>query len=69
VSEVLDELDWTRRRDRHRERVSAVLGSYLDRRADGAAHPVIDFLFTYYMLRPAQLARWHPGFGVGLAGP
>jgi hypothetical protein len=69
VSEVLDELDWTRRRDRHRERVSAVLGSYLDRRADGAAHLVIDFLFTYYMLRPAQLARWHPGFGVGLAGP
>jgi hypothetical protein len=69
VSEVLDEVEWTRRRDRHRERVSAVLGSYMDRRTDGAAHPVIDFLFTYYRLRPAQLARWHPGFGVSLAGP
>jgi hypothetical protein len=69
VSEVLDEVEWTRRLDRHRERVSAVLGSYLDRRTDGAAHPVIDFLFTYYPLRPAQLARWHPGFGVSLAGP
>jgi hypothetical protein len=66
---VLAEAEWTRRRDRHRLRVSAVLGSYPDRRADGAAHPVVDFLFTYYMLRPAQLARWHPGFGVGLAGP
>ena len=69
VSEVLEEAEWTRRRDRHRQRVSAVLGSYPRRRADGAAHPVIDFLFTYYTLKPAQLARWHPGFGVGLAGP
>jgi hypothetical protein len=69
VSEVLGETEWTRRRDRHRQRVSAVLGSYPRRRADGAADPVIDFLFTYYRLRPAQLARWHPGFGVGLEGP
>jgi hypothetical protein len=28
---------------------------------------VEDFLFTYYSLRPAQLRRWYPGFGVGLA--
>jgi hypothetical protein len=69
VSEVLEEALWTGRRDRHRQRVSAVLGPYPRRRAGGAAHPVIDFLFTYYTLRPAQLARWHPGFGVGLAGP
>jgi hypothetical protein len=31
-------------------------------------HPVHDFLFTYYSQRPAQLRRWHPGFGVALAG-
>ena len=30
-------------------------------------HPVHDFLFTYYSQRPAQLRRWHPGYGVGLA--
>jgi hypothetical protein len=29
---------------------------------------VWDFLFTYYSLRPRQLRRWHPGFGVVLAG-
>lgn len=29
-------------------------------------HPVHDFLFTYYSQRPAQLRRWHPGFGVAL---
>ena len=29
---------------------------------------MLDFLFTYYSHRPAQLRRWHPGFGVGLEG-
>lgn len=28
-----------------------------------------DFLFTYYSLRPRQILRWHPGYGVVLAGP
>ena len=28
-----------------------------------------DFLFTYYSLRPRQLAVWHPGYGTVLAGP
>lgn len=69
VPDVLDEAEWTRRRDHHRERVTALVGPYLDRRAHGMPHPVIDFLFTYYRLRPAQLARWHPGFGVSLSGP
>ena len=27
-----------------------------------------DFLFTYYSLRPRHLRRWHPGFGIRLAG-
>ncbi|GGM04249.1 3-methyladenine DNA glycosylase [Nakamurella endophytica] len=36
------------------------------RRGTGATHPVEDFLFTYYRLRPGQLRRWQPGPGVGL---
>lgn len=32
------------------------------------AHPVEDFLFTYYSQRPAALRRWHPGFGLALRG-
>jgi hypothetical protein len=68
VSEVLTEAEWTRRRDRHRQRVAALLDPYLDGRGDGPAHPVIDFLFTYYRLRPGQLKRWHPGFGICLSG-
>ena len=31
-------------------------------------HPVEDFLFEYYPYRPAQLKRWHPGFGTILTG-
>ena len=56
-------------RDRHHDRVEALLGTYLRRRASGAPHPVIDFLFTYYNLTPGQLRRWHPGYGVTLYGP
>ena len=36
--------------------------------AHGVTHPVHDFLFTYYSQRPAALRRWHPGYGVALAG-
>ena len=39
------------------------------RPAAAKPHPVCDFLFTYYSLRPRQLRRWHPGYGVVLAGP
>jgi hypothetical protein len=66
---VLDEVEWTRRRDLHRKRVAWILDPYLDRRSGGAGNPVIDFLFTYYTLRPGQLSRWHPGFGITLSGP
>src|SRR6185312_13232047 len=38
------------------------------RAPDGRSHPVWDFLWTYYSLRPRQLRIWHPGFGVVLAG-
>ncbi|UFS98849.1 3-methyladenine DNA glycosylase [Nocardia huaxiensis] len=47
--------------------MDALVGPYLERRAAGSKHPVIDFLFTYYGHKPAQLKRWHPGFGVALA--
>ena len=50
----------------HRERVDGFLRSF--RAPAGEPHPVWDFLFTYYSLRPRQLRTWHPGFGVVLAG-
>ncbi|GAB3449404.1 hypothetical protein GCM10027570_23830 [Streptomonospora sediminis] len=66
--DVLGAAAWRERERRHHERVDALLAGHLDRRSRGVAHPVEDFLFTYYSHRPAQLRRWHPGPGVLLAG-
>jgi hypothetical protein len=68
VLTTLDEPAWTARRAAHEARVDAWVGPHLERRSGGVPHPVEDFLFTYYSQRPAALRRWHPGFGVGLAG-
>jgi hypothetical protein len=68
VIEVLGEHVWPARQAAHRERVHALLAGHLDRARRGERHPVEDFLFTYYSLRPAQLRRWHPGAYVALAG-
>ncbi|OBK78734.1 3-methyladenine DNA glycosylase [Mycobacterium sp. 1274761.0] len=65
---MLDPEEWLPRRDHHRRRVRALLDPYLRLRKAGQPHPVIDFLFTYYTLTPGQLRRWHPGYGVTLAG-
>jgi hypothetical protein len=66
VDTVLDESVWKRREHAHFERVTQFLEAH--RTQPGQAHPVWDFLFTYYSLRPSQLRVWHPGFGVALAG-
>ena len=65
---TLDESAWRARRASHEARVDAWVQPHLARRRAGVAHPVEDFLFTYYSQRPAALRRWHPGFGVGLVG-
>ncbi|OBI78966.1 3-methyladenine DNA glycosylase [Mycobacterium sp. E740] len=65
MSEVeLSEDDWTERERRHHARVDDFLRTH----RSGEPHPVWDFLFTYYSLRPRQLRTWHPGFGVALTG-
>lgn len=69
VTRILDESEWTAAEQRHRERVETFLAPHVRRQERGEAHPVWDFLFTYYSLRPRQLRRWHPGFGVVLSGP
>jgi len=61
---ALDSTEWRARRRSHEARVDALVADHLTRHRDGVKHPVADFLFTYYSLRPAQLRRWHPGAGV-----
>lgn len=65
---VLDEATWRERETTHHDRVDPWVIPHLDRARRGEAHPVHDFLFTYYSHRPAHLRRWHPGVGVVLAG-
>lgn len=65
---VLDEGTWRELRSAHAARVAPWIAPRLERRRRGEQHPVDDFLFDYYAWRPAQLARWHPGAGVILAG-
>ncbi|GAB3782623.1 hypothetical protein GCM10027601_13570 [Nocardioides ungokensis] len=66
--EVLDEVEWRACAAAHAERVDAFVRPHLARRESRVKHPVHDFLFTYYSQRPAQLRRWHPGYGVALGG-
>ena len=64
--EVLSPADWRPRAAAHARRVDEFVRPHLERRETQTKHPVHDFLFTYYSHRPAQLRRWHPGYGVGL---
>ena len=64
--EILQPAEWRARAAAHVERLAPFVEPHLERRRAGQKHPVHDFLFTYYSQRPAQLLRWHPGFGAGL---
>ncbi len=66
--EVLAEQEWRARADAHAARADALTAGHRARKARGEAHPVEDFLYTYYPTRPSRLRRWHPGAGVVLAG-
>ena len=65
---TLDEAEWRERQGVYEARVDEWIAPHLERRRRGMAHPVWDFMFDYYTLSPAKLRRWHPGFGVTLAG-
>ncbi len=65
--EVWRREEWLPRAEAHAARIDALVAPHLARREAGLKHPVHDFLFTYYSQRPAQLRRWHPGYGVRLA--
>ncbi len=69
VRTTLDERDWQARSDAHVARLRPYVDPVLARRSRGQRHPVEDFLFDYYQLRPSHLLRWHPGAGVRLLGP
>jgi hypothetical protein len=65
-ADVLDEPAWRARAAAHRQRVQRWTQPHRERRRRGEPHPVLDFLFTYYSLRPHRLERWLPGPGIAL---
>lgn len=65
---MLDEQAWRARAAAHRAAVERWTLPHRERRQRREAHPVMDFLFTYYSLRPHRLEQWHPGPGVVLLG-
>ena len=64
----LDAERWTARAGEYASRVERFVAPHARRAQVGEPHPVWDFLFSYYSLRPRQLRCWHPGYGVQLAG-
>jgi len=64
----LEEPVWRARQAAHQKRVQPWVEPHLARGYRGESHPIEDFLWNYYSLRPALLMRWHPGVGVALQG-
>ena len=62
---IYTEQEWTERSQAHLQRAEQRLERY---RNPGTKHPIYDFLFAYYPVRPTHLKSWHPGFGAALAG-
>lgn len=62
---IYTEQEWTERSQAHLRRAEQRLKRY---RNPGTKHPIYDFLFEYYPVRPTHLKSWHPGFGAALAG-
>ena len=64
---VLPRAEWESLEAAHQRRADGFTQGWRDRQLLHEKHPVDDFLFTYYPLRPGLLRRWHPGGGVSLA--
>lgn len=60
--------DWRAARDQHIARAEALTRDHLARRSRGQRHPVWDFLFEYYPVKPGRLRHWSPGIGNDLPG-
>jgi hypothetical protein len=65
---LLRAAEWRELEREHQERADAFSAAWRERQTTGTKHPVDDFLFTYYPVRPSKLRRWHPGVDVVLEG-
>lgn len=63
---VLERKDWQLLAKQYAQQVAPIAQNVRKRRDTATKHPIDDFMWDYYTLRPARLERWHPGFGVQL---
>ncbi|WP_197676149.1 3-methyladenine DNA glycosylase [Nakamurella panacisegetis] len=63
---ILHRRSWVEFEQAHAQEVDSITRDHLSRSSANRTHPVEDFLFTYYSLRPSQLRRWYPGAGTAL---
>jgi len=59
-TQILTSTEWQARAEAHLERVQQWTLPHKERRSRRELHPVLDFLFTYYMYSPRKLETWHP---------
>lgn len=59
---------WQQAATTHHDRATLLTADHRARNQRGEKHPVEDFLWTYYSMRPRELQRWHPGAGITLEG-
>lgn len=60
--QVIVASEWWPRAKAHEEAARARSAAHIVRRKQGLRHPLEDFLWEYYPLRPNRFATWHPGF-------
>ncbi|MDP9219118.1 MAG: 3-methyladenine DNA glycosylase, partial [Actinomycetota bacterium] len=65
---VLAAAQWLPLAEAHAHRADELTRGHRERAGLRQPHPVEDFLFTYYSLRPARLRRWHAGVEQALLG-
>lgn len=63
AARVLPRENWHTLREQHHRELFPLIQPHLERAGRGEQHPVLDFLFRYYSLRPQQLLTWGPGYG------
>ncbi len=66
IANLIPAVVWQQHAARHRARAGRWTGPARERRACHRAHPVEDFLFTYYPFSFAKLEDWHPEAGTAL---
>ncbi|MGO1949865.1 MAG: 3-methyladenine DNA glycosylase [Mycobacteriaceae bacterium] len=66
VTGILEPDRWRAVESDHRDHADALTADHRARRAAGERHPVWDFMFSYYPVKPSHLRRWSPGAGTAL---